>query len=75
MSFANNKHQMQYLFPLQSGAPATLTVPAFPQVSLTSLTDSICIDLFSQFTQDSPDTSTVAANSHSPNPAAEENYE
>jgi hypothetical protein len=72
MTFANSKHQIQYLFPLQSGAPLTLNAPNFPAVSLTSLTDSICIDLFSQFSQDSSDTSTVAPKS---DPAADENHE
>jgi len=72
MSFADSKHQMQYLFPFQASAPTTLGVKAFPTVNLTSLTDSICIDLFSQFTQDSSETSTVAAGLE---PVADEYHE
>lgn len=75
MQFANNKHQIQYLFPRQSGTPASALSAVFPPVNLTTLTDTICIDLFGQLNMDSSDTSTAAADSVSPNPAADENYE
>ncbi len=72
MEFANNnKHQMRYLFPRQTNAPSSTSVKAFPSVDLTNLTDSICIDLFSQMALDTPETSTVATIGS----AADETYE
>jgi len=70
------KHQIQYLFPRQAGVPKAPAIPVFPTVDLTNLTDKICIDLFTQvISPEASDTSTVAANSYSPNPAAQENNE
>jgi len=64
MEFANNKHQIQYLFPRQTSAPQSALTKTFPSVSLTDLTDSICIDLFGQFASESSGANNSADSNH-----------
>lgn len=70
--FQSNQHQIQYLLPRGTKPSGVAVLDSFPTFNLTNLTDSICIDLFSQVdSQEFPDTSTVATITS----AANENYE
>lgn len=71
----DHKHQIQYLFPLASSVPQVVAQASFTANNLTNLTDKLCIDLFSPVLSDTSDTSPPAANSYSPDPAAEETNE
>lgn len=69
--FIDNKHQIQYLYPLNTSVPQVVVQAHFTANNLTNMTDKICIDLFSQVLPESSETSTVAAVT----PAAEETNE